>query len=102
MRIFLLFLIMNYRVEISHTTGKVIVEKAFTDRHEAEQYFEEVVITKPYQRVLVILSYCPSPFMEHMLEVDFIDGVSLNPALPPALDQFNTLQPAANRKSDQP
>jgi hypothetical protein len=93
---------MQYKIEISHTTGRLIEEKYFFDPAEARHYFEEVVRTKPYQRVLVILSQCPSPYMEEMLEVDFIDGVSLNPALPPAFGQFDSLQPAANRKSDQP
>ncbi len=92
---------MQYRVEISHTTGKIIEEKGFTELGEAQMYFEEIVQTTPYKRVLVTLMHCPGPGEEYMLDVDFVEGVSLNPLYPPPIPAM-TLQPAADKKSDQP
>ncbi len=45
--------------------------------------------------------HCPAPGEAYMLDVDFVEGVSLNPQYPPSIQSL-TLQPAANRKSDQP
>jgi hypothetical protein len=45
--------------------------------------------------------HCPAPGEEYMLDVDFVEGVSLNPQYPPFIPSMN-LQPAANKKSDQP
>lgn len=92
---------MHYKVEISHTTGKTIEEKKFPELRAARKYFEELVETTPYKRVLVTLMYCPAPGEEHMIDVDFVEGVSLNPLYPPVPPSFAS-RPAANRKSDQP
>ncbi len=92
---------MEYRVEISHTTGKIIEEKGFAELDEARAYLEEVVRTTPLKRVLITLMHCPAPGEAYMLDVDFVEGVSLNPQYPPSIQSL-TLQPAANRKSDQP
>lgn len=92
---------MEYRVEISHTTGKIIEEKDFAELDAARAYLEEVVRTTPYTRVLITLMHCPAPGEAYMLDVDFVEGISLNPQYPPSI-YFMTLQPAANRKSDQP
>lgn len=92
---------MEYRVEISHTTGKIIEERGFADLDEARAYLEEVVRTTPLKRVLITLMHCPAPGEAYMLDVDFVEGVSLNPQYPPPVHSVN-LQPAANRKSDQP
>jgi hypothetical protein len=92
---------MQYRVEISHTTGKIIEEKGFAELGEARQYFEEVVQTTLYRRVLVTLMHCPGPGEEYMLDVYFVEGVSLNPLYPPPIPAM-ALQPAASQKPDQP
>ena len=92
---------MHYKVEISHTTGRIIEEKGFVELSEARLYFEEIIQTTPYKRVLVTLMHCFAPGEEYMLDVDFVEGVSLNPLYPPHIPVF-TLQPAANKKADQP
>jgi hypothetical protein len=92
---------MQYKVEISHTTGRIIEEKGFVELGEARLYFEEVIQNTPYTRVLITLMHCPAPGEEYMLDVDFVEGVSLNPQYPPFIPSMN-LQPAANKKSDQP
>jgi hypothetical protein len=92
---------MRYKVEISHTTGRIIEEKGFAELSEARLYFEEVIQNTPYKRVLITLIDCPAPGEEYMLDVDFVEGVSLNPQYPPLIPSM-TLQPAANQKSDHP
>jgi hypothetical protein len=92
---------MQYKVEISHTTGRVIEEKGFVELGEASLYFEEVIQNTSYTRVLITLMHCPAPGEEYMLDVDFVEGVSLNPQYPPLIPSLY-LQPAANKKSDQP
>jgi hypothetical protein len=92
---------MQYKVELSHTTGKTIEEKTFSELSAAKAYCKELVQTTPHTRVLITLIHCPAPGVEHMLDVDFVEGVSLNPLYPPFSAPFAS-QPAANRKSDQP
>jgi hypothetical protein len=92
---------MQYRVEINHTTGRIIEEKGFAALGEARAYFQEVIQNTPYKRVLITLMHCPAPGEEYMLDVDFVEGVSLNPQYPPMIHSMS-LQPAANKKSNQP
>ena len=92
---------MHYKVEISHTTGRIIEEKSFAVLSEARLYLEEVIHTTPHKRVLVTLMHCSAPGEEYMLDVDFVEGVSLNPLYPPHIPAF-AFQPAANKKPDQP
>ncbi len=92
---------MQYKIEISHTTGKTIDEKTFPELNAARAYFEELVKTTPHKRVLITLLHCPAAGVEHMIDVDFVEGVSLNPLYPPFPAPFAS-QPAASRKSDQP
>jgi hypothetical protein len=92
---------MQYRIEISHTTGRIIEEKGFAELDEARLYFEEIVQTTLLKRVLITLMHCPGPGEEYMLDVDFMEGVSLNPLYPPPIPSM-ALQPAADKKSDQP
>ncbi len=92
---------MQYRVEISHTTGRIIEEKGFAELGEARTYFKVVIQNTPYKRVLITLMHCPAPGEEYMLDVDFVEGVSLNPQYPPVISSM-TLQPAASKKLDQP
>jgi len=92
---------MQYKVEISHTTGRTIEEKHFLELAEAAKYFEKVVQTTTYRRVLVTLMHCPAPGEEYMLEVDFVEGPALNPLYPPVYSII-VPQPVADRKTDLP
>jgi hypothetical protein len=69
---------MQYAVIVARTTGKNVAEKVFESLVEANAYYQDLIVSTPHKRVLIILTEKRSPDTEDIIDVHYIDGISYN------------------------
>ncbi len=67
-----------YAVTITQTTGKVIETSHFAELDQAKAFFDRVVESTSYQRVLVLLLEKPSLAEEYIVDVHYIEGLTFS------------------------
>ena len=69
---------MKYVVSVTRTTGKPLEEYTFEDIEGARAHYHYLSQTTSHQRVLVLLVSKPTLYEEHIIDVDYKEGISYN------------------------